>query len=82
MKIKTFLSNQTVDIPENVDITLKECSHFQGNRGTLEGDFSHIKVEFSFLGMKRRGSVSINGGEINRYWLLFSHSVVMFRSKM
>lgn len=77
-EMKNTLSTQTVNILGNVNISLK--GHrviFKDQGGTLQKDFHHINVEVSLLGMKR-GYVLTNGGEIERTWLLFTLSLVMY----
>lgn len=55
--MKTILSNQTVDIPENVDVALK------GPGGTFWKDLTTSVHNSVSLERKRSGSELTNGGK-------------------
>lgn len=79
LRMKTVLSNQTVDVPENVDVTLQGPQLLGRPRGTLWRDFNPIHAELSLLGKKKRPRGD-RWWETDRNWLLSALSVVTYRT--
>ncbi|XP_036110575.1 60S ribosomal protein L9-like [Molossus molossus] len=81
--MKTILSNQTVDIPENVHITLKgHMVIVKSPRGTLRRDFNHINIELSLLGKKKKKRLWVDKWWGNRKVLASVHTFCSHDQKM
>lgn len=60
VRTKTILRNQTVDIPEDLNINSKgHAAVGQGPTGTLGGDFNRVPVELRLLGKKSSSGLTI-----------------------
>lgn len=82
--MKTILSSQTVDVPENVDTTLEGRTVIvKGPGGTLRKDFNRISVELSLLRKKKKrlrvDKCRGNGKELATVRILCSHVQIMVK---
>ncbi|XP_036111402.1 60S ribosomal protein L9-like [Molossus molossus] len=76
-RMKTILSNQTVDMPENVAIPLKGHSYCEGPQRHLRRVFSHVSVELHLLGQKEKRLRVDRWWELERNWPPFALSAAL-----
>eukprot|EP00934_Nitzschia_sp_Nitz4_P001940 Nitzschia sp. Nitz4//scaffold48_size128905//74639//75327//NITZ4_003603-RA/size128905-augustus-gene-0.24-mRNA-1//-1//CDS//3329552991//1940//frame0 len=66
--MKTVLSSRTVEIPENVEVTVKaRVVHVKGPLGELERDFKHVPMECRVVTSSEAGMEVEEGAEEKKF---------------